>query len=109
MDTIAAKQLRSGMVRRRPPYLGRGGAGSNGSTSAHSSSGHEIISEDCPGAASCQTYPKGAKRRLRAIRQRASGFESLGHLTVPCAGSSTTPHVCEGFLYWDLRVWSSVP
>jgi hypothetical protein len=35
MNTIAAKQLRSEMVRCRPPYGGRGGVGSNGSTSAH--------------------------------------------------------------------------
>ena len=39
MYTIAAKQLRSGMARRRPPYGGRRGAGSKGATSAHSSSG----------------------------------------------------------------------
>src|SRR5829696_5842163 len=39
MYTIAAKQLRSEMVRCRPPYGGRGGAGSKGITSAHSSSG----------------------------------------------------------------------
>jgi hypothetical protein len=39
MYTIAAKQLRSEMARRRPPYGGRGGAGSKGATSAHSSSG----------------------------------------------------------------------
>jgi hypothetical protein len=39
MNTIAAKQLRSGMARCRPRYGGRGGAGSKGSTSAHSSSG----------------------------------------------------------------------
>src|SRR6266498_87795 len=35
---IAAKQLRSGMVRIRPPHQGRGGGGSRGSTIAHSSS-----------------------------------------------------------------------
>jgi hypothetical protein len=39
MYTIAAKQLRSGMVRRRPPYRGRGGRGNSGSTIAHNSSG----------------------------------------------------------------------
>jgi hypothetical protein len=39
MNTIAAKQARLGMARCRPPYGGRGGAGSRGSTSAHSSSG----------------------------------------------------------------------
>src|SRR5512132_1420893 len=39
MNTIAAKQLRSGTARRRPPYGGRGGTGSNGSTIAHSSAG----------------------------------------------------------------------
>jgi hypothetical protein len=39
MYTIAAKQLRSGTTRRRPPYGGRGGAGSNGSTIAHNWSG----------------------------------------------------------------------
>jgi hypothetical protein len=38
MYTIAAKQLRSGMVRCRPPYHGRRGTGSSGSTIAHSSS-----------------------------------------------------------------------
>jgi hypothetical protein len=39
MNTTAAKQLRSEMVRCRPPYGGRGGAGSKGSTIAHNSSG----------------------------------------------------------------------
>jgi hypothetical protein len=39
MYTIAAKQLRSGTVRRRPPYQERGGVGSSGSTSCRSSSG----------------------------------------------------------------------
>jgi len=39
MYTIAAKQLRSGIVRRRPPYQARGGNGRSGSTIAHSSSG----------------------------------------------------------------------
>jgi hypothetical protein len=39
MYTIAAKHARSGMVRCRPPYGGRGGAGSKGSTIAHSWSG----------------------------------------------------------------------
>ena len=39
MNTIAAKQARSEMVRYRPPYGGRGGAGSKGSTNSHSWSG----------------------------------------------------------------------
>ena len=39
MKTIAAKQARSEMVRYRPPYGGRGGAGSKGSTNSHSWSG----------------------------------------------------------------------
>jgi hypothetical protein len=41
MYTIAAKQLRSGIVRRRPPYQGRGVNGRSGSTIAHSSSGQD--------------------------------------------------------------------
>jgi hypothetical protein len=42
VSTVArdhAKQLRSGIVRRRPPYQARGGNGRSGSTIAHSSSG----------------------------------------------------------------------
>jgi hypothetical protein len=39
MNMIAAKVLRSGMTRCRPPYGGWGGAGSNGSTIVHSWSG----------------------------------------------------------------------
>jgi hypothetical protein len=42
MNTIAAKQLRSLIVRCRPPYGGRGGTGSNGSTSAHRLSGTSL-------------------------------------------------------------------
>jgi hypothetical protein len=36
MNTIAAKQLRSETVRRRPPYGGRGGVGKSGTTNCHS-------------------------------------------------------------------------
>ena len=57
MYTIAAKQARSGMVRRRPPWGGRGGAGSSGSTSAHSSSGTRCR-RGLSWHASCQTHPK---------------------------------------------------
>jgi hypothetical protein len=39
MYMTAAKQLQSGMALRRPPYGGRGGTGSKGSTIAHSWSG----------------------------------------------------------------------
>jgi hypothetical protein len=64
MYTIAAKQARSGMARRRPPYGGRGGAGSKGATSA--------LARPAPGRQQVSSWrgimpdqPKGTKRRLR--------------------------------------------
>jgi hypothetical protein len=66
MNTIAAKQLRSGMARCRPPYGGRGGAGSKGSTTAHSWSGTRSSTRVAMRGA-CHIQPNGAKRRLKRL------------------------------------------
>jgi hypothetical protein len=66
MNTIAAKQLRSGMARSRPPYGGWGGAGSKarpGPTTRLA----QVNPQASSWQGSCQTYPKGSETTSKSL------------------------------------------
>ena len=119
MNTIAAKQLRSGMVRWRPPYGGRGGAGSNGSTSAHSSSGTRSsasvvmarILPDQPQRSETTSKDEVARPALDTLGAAGAEFQSEAALGLEHIGVVARVHVPAGppiaFDSGPAQTWSS--
>ena len=68
--TIAAKQARSGMARCRPPYGGRGGVGSKGATSTHSSSGTRLSARVVMARDHARTTPRSETTSKAVGRDR---------------------------------------
>jgi hypothetical protein len=69
MNTIAAKQARSGMVRRRPPKGGRGGGWQQRLDQPPQLIRNELVYEGSHGRGSCHTKPR---ERNAVLAQRAS-------------------------------------
>jgi hypothetical protein len=95
MYTIAAKQLRSGIVRCRPPYGGRGGAGSRARRSPTAGP-----ARDRPQELSYRGIlpdpPKGTKRRLRAVPERVA--QEMHRASLPWSAEHLGDRLLEAFV-----------